>query len=193
MAKERFAIFDFDTTVKLQDHLPRRLDLPFSLFSILGSAEIIGTIWLTLILFLVFKKYFLAALSMVLLPFGLMVELFGKLYVHHPSPPVLLYRGVLQINFPSHYVHTDYSYPSGHMFRTSFIITFVILYVILKSRKKIWFTIPPLIAILAVMFISRIYLGEHWFSDVVGGLLLGVSLALFSSLAVPAKKTALNP
>src|SRR3989304_6439238 len=40
VAKERWQKIDFDTTVKLQDHIQRRFDGIFSYFSLLGSAEI---------------------------------------------------------------------------------------------------------------------------------------------------------
>jgi membrane-associated phospholipid phosphatase len=39
------------------------------------------------------------------------------------------------------------------------------------------------------MTVSRIYLGEHWTTDVVGGFLIGASFGLFAGITVP-KKTA---
>ncbi len=44
--KNLFTAFDFDTTVKLQDRIPRKLDTPFSLFSLIGSFEIASVILL---------------------------------------------------------------------------------------------------------------------------------------------------
>src|SRR5260221_13185789 len=89
VAKERFTQFDFDTTVKLQDHLSRRVDLPFSLLSIIGSAEITGFIWLYLLIFLIVKKLFKTALAIILLPLALPIEIFVKVFVFHPAPPHL--------------------------------------------------------------------------------------------------------
>src|SRR5437868_5545694 len=92
VAKERFTRFDFDTTVRLQDHISRKFDLPFLMLS----------------------------------PVALFIELFGKLFVYHPSPPHMFYRGVIHFNLPSSYVPVEYSYPSGHVTRTAFIIVFLI-------------------------------------------------------------------
>lgn len=193
VAKEKFTQLDFDLTVKLQDKLSSRVDLPFSFFSVLGSAEVTGVIWLVILIFLILKRFWKSAIAFFLLPLALVIEVFGKLFVHHPAPPYLFYRGVLDVNFPLSFTHTDYSYPSGHETRTAFLIVFLASYVFFRKNNFTQFIVQPvLLAILLIMSVSRIYLGEHWTSDVVGGFLIGSSFGLFAGITIPRKKPSME-
>ncbi len=197
VAKETFNQIDFDTTVKFQDKIPRRFDDLFSWFSVLGSAEVTGIIWFTTFFLLVIKRFFRAAAGMFLLPFALALEIYGKLFVHHPAPPFLFYRGTLDVNFPIHFTHTNFSYPSGHETRTAFLVVFLMCYFFFRGLRKSGpkYNLPfqlaaqaGLVLILVIMTISRIYLGEHWTSDVIGGFLIGAGFGMIAGAMVPSKQ-----
>ena len=186
VAKEKWQRLDFDTMVKIQDHISRKYDLIFSYFSLLGSAEVtIGFCLIFSLLFLMRGKW-LAFLGWLMVIPASMGEVFGKLVLFHPAPPVFFHRSLLPTSLPSFYVHTDFSYPSGHMTRTLFLVTILICMVIFSAKNLILRLIVfgALILLVFLMGLTRVYLGEHWLSDVLGGSLLGAGVGFFASMLV---------
>lgn len=185
VAKERWTKIDFDTTVKLQDHISRKFDGYFSYLSLLGSAEVTVGFCLIMAILSAVRLKWLPILGWLMIMPATIGEVFGKLVLFHPGPPVFMHRSIAPTHLPSFYVHTDFSYPSGHMTRTIFIITiFLVLLFHSKSRLSKLITIPALMTLGFLMGLTRVYLGEHWTSDVIGGALLGAGAGFFASVLI---------
>jgi membrane-associated phospholipid phosphatase len=92
-----------------------------------------------------------------------LIEFALKLTIPQASPPHELARGVHLLPFLE--APTTFAFPSGHVARVAFLVTALSWPAGIST------------AIVLVMALTRIYLAEHWPSDVVAGWLLGYGIA----------------
>lgn len=176
--------FDFDTTVRIQNLTPIRADSFFSVLSVIGRFEFTATALAVVLLIwskFKFNRLIRAGLILGMLAMAHVLEIVGKSILEQPGPPNMFLRSQFS-DFPGFYVHTDASYPSGHSLRIVFL-GIVYFYLIIKSKypnqAKLLLYLFIAGAISAMLY-SRVSLGEHWTTDVIGGTLLGVGSALIS-------------
>ncbi|MGM9478211.1 phosphatase PAP2 family protein [Pedobacter sp. GSP4] len=164
-------IFDFDikTSLFIQKHHADWLDkvmlaisffgeLPYSLLSVV----IVGAIFY-------WKKYKREGIFMWSVLLSGLIILGIKNIINRPRPTSFYVRLVEVNRFQS--------YPSGHVL--SYTLFFGFLIILMNTLKgipratRIIFTYLSAFLIITIAP-SRIYLGAHWFTDTVGGFLLGL-------------------
>ena len=138
------------------------LDLAASLVTVFGQTEVVGTIALGVAIVRLRARRS-DWWTPLLLAVVLAAELVLKLTIPQSPPPTELARTVPL--FPFLEPPTVSSFPSGHMARVAFLVA------VLR-----WPTDVSALVVFA-MALTRVYLAEHWPSDVVGGWLLGYGIA----------------
>ncbi len=142
------------------------LDVAASLVTILGQTEVTGVIAVALAI-VWWRHEGIRGLVPLLMFAGVASEYVLKLVLPHPVPPAELSRSVDLLPFLSS--GARYAFPSGHTLRATFLAALVV------ARAPAWRW--PLAALVVVMAFTRVYLAQHWASDVLGGILLGLALA----------------
>ncbi len=107
---------------------------------------------------------------------GSLLGLGIKLVVERPRPSANVVNVITQLK--------DYSFPSGHVLYFTFFFGFLLFLSYTLLKHSWWRTLLLIIlgSMVALIGLSRIYVGQHWVSDVAAAYLLGsvwLSLTIF--------------
>ena len=80
-------------------------------------------------------------------------------------------------------VTTGASFPSGHAVAASATVVAAVIALVPPGRLRAWWALAA-VAFSILMGLSRAYLGAHWLSDAVAGILLGISCAVVTAVMV---------
>ena len=137
----------------------------FKLCSTLGSTWFY-VLLVVVLMFLKDKKELLIGIHLLI---GQGINRLIKYIIKRPRPPQRL-----------HLVkETNYSFPSGHSMSAMIGYGLLIIEVYQSSLKYKKLIMTLLAMMILLIGLSRIYLGVHYFSDVIGGFLLSLSYLLF--------------
>lgn len=186
IAKHPILAFDIKTSLFIQQYHADWLDkvmlaisffgeLPYSLLSVVVVAAIFY--W---------QKYKREGLFISTVLLSGLIILGIKNIINRPRPTAFYVRLVEVNRFQS--------YPSGHVL--SYTLFFGFLIILMNSSKNIPKLTKNIVTYLSAFLVitiapSRIYLGAHWFTDTVGGFLLGL-ICLFPLCYFYLKKKQVN-
>lgn len=139
-----------------------------------GSAFVL--VPLALLIFLLSKnksKGISASLNLVMIT---IINVVLKFIIQRPRP-----SGFNIIN------ESGYSFPSGHSMVSTAFYGFLI-YLVNKNVKNVklkWFLYIILFLLIILICVSRIYLGVHYASDVIGGFCISISYLMVFVMVIP--------
>jgi len=138
----------------------------------LGDATVAGAVAAVVLLWLLWRRAWHAAAYWAAAVGGAaVIGIVIKLALHRPRP-VPIYAG-----------WDAFSFPSGHATTNAAIYGFLAVLLAREARPAIQALIGGAAAlIVALIGFSRLYLGAHWFSDVVGGIAFGTAWIAFLAI-----------
>lgn len=157
---------------------------PSSLRSVSAGVTLLGSLGVTFALatlaaVLLVRRagWALGLLPLIALNVAALASRYTKRWVARPRPPTWMH----------HAASSGYSFPSGHSTHAASFLTALGLVVVARlarnRRERFGATLTASVCVVLVGA-TRVILGVHWFTDVVGGWALGIGTALALFLVV---------
>lgn len=146
------------------------------IISWLGQPEVIVPTVIIITGWLFYKKQSIRDLTLILIMAGNLLTLIVKDFVQRPRPSPDL------MNILAH--KTDFGFPSGHALAA--VLTASAVWIVFRNRRWKWLHLVLILYALAIGW-SRLYLGVHWFSDVLAGYLFGLGWLMMVLAILPSQ------
>jgi undecaprenyl-diphosphatase len=152
--------------------------------SLAGSGVCIGVILFLCVLFLAWKRHWYGLMALLLtVPGGMLLNFAVKFAVQRQRPLAELGGW------------DPYSFPSGHSNGATLLYGILIVGIVPMLRGWHWRALATLSAVMVVLLVgfSRIVLGAHYLTDVVGGIALGMAWLVLCLTLVRALRRLRSP
>jgi len=131
----------------------------------LGDGFVIALVSVAVLAWLLrLRKWRVAGYWSAAIVFGQLAATIFKLVLQRPRPLADIYDGL-----------STYAFPSGHAVMSTVVYGFLAVLVARQlSQSRRWVAYAMAALLISAIAMSRLYLGAHWLSDVLGGLSLGL-------------------
>lgn len=138
------------------------------IISYIGKPATLGVFWFIILGWLCWRRYWFTAIHWALV--GILAGGTAEVVKHLVASPRPL--GIETIP-------AGYSFPSGHTVMSSALFSFLAI-MLAQDRDEYfgWFCYCTAALLFLLIGFSRVYLGAHWASDVLGGFFLGLACSL---------------
>jgi len=143
-------------------------------FTELGDSVVIALVAAAVLAWLLWRRNWRAAGYWAgAVGFGQLAAALIKLVLQRPRPLADLYDGL-----------STYAFPSGHATMSMVVYGFLAVLVARSfSIPRRWLVYAVATLLICAIALSRLYLGAHWLSDVIGGLSLGLAWVCLLAIA----------
>lgn|GEM_PF-123213 len=152
------AVYHFFNSIRV-----RQIDHVFVAITELGDSIINICITIAVFLILIIKRCFRTSVLWLISFTGALFLVQTLKWIMHLPRPIVLYQGA-----------SAYSFPSGHTTMSIVIFGFLCILLIRNYHSVFkWLIFTGALFITFSIALSRLYLGAHWLSDVLGGFFIG--------------------
>ena len=147
-------------------------DYVFKFWTYLGH----GIIWVPLFAYvLLFRRDYLISILAALIICTALTQVLKRVVFWNDFRPIVVLANKVRV-IPGYYMNREHSFPSGHT-STAFTLALLLASIV---KRNIWVYVFPLIAFFVGY--SRVYLAQHFVTDVLAGIFVGIVSAYLSLL-----------